>query len=105
MVAEGIGGQASGAVARQRRATLLVIYIIQFVCLFVCLFAFGAKTTEQNATKLTGLIKWGSRSILRGLKSSVLQFLERYPSISGCSFAADGPFINYCSLTFGYRAV
>ena len=29
MVAEGIEGQASGAVARQRRATLLVLYNIQ----------------------------------------------------------------------------
>ena len=27
-VAEGIGGQASGAVARRRQATLLVVYII-----------------------------------------------------------------------------
>ena len=80
------------------------IYIIQFVYLFVCLFAFGAKTTEQNATKLSGIIKRGSRSVLHGLKLPVLQFLKRYPSISHF-FAADSHFLNYCSLTSGYRAV
>ena len=53
------------------------------ICLFVCLFAFGAKTTKQNATKLSGIIKSGSRSVIHGLKSPVLQFLKRYPSISG----------------------
>ena len=80
------------------------IYIIQFiclvVCLFVCLFAIRAKTTAQNATKLSGIIKWGSVSVLHWLKSAVLQFLKRYPSISRFSFAADGHFINYCSLDF-----
>ena len=59
-----------------------------------------AKTTEQDATKLSGIIKWGSRSVLHGLKSPVLKFLKRYPSISGFSFATGGHFINYCSLDF-----
>ena len=59
-----------------------------------------AKTTAQNATKLSGIIKWGSASVLHGLKSSVLQLLKRYPSISVFSFAADGHFINYRSLEF-----
>ena len=77
------------------------IIICNSVRLFVCLFAFGAKSMEQNVTKLSGIIKWGSRSVLHGLKSPVLQFLKRYPSISGFSFAADGHFLNYHSLTFG----
>ena len=71
-----------------------LICIYNSVCLSVCLFAFGAKTMEQNATKLAGIIKWGSRSVLHGLKSPVLQFLKRYPSISGFSFMVDGHFIN-----------
>ena len=71
-----------------------------FVCLFVCSFAIRAKTTAQNATKLSGIIKWGSVSVLHGLKPPALQFLKRYPSISGFSFAADGHFINYRSPDF-----
>ena len=83
---------------------LTAIYIYNSVCLFVCLFvrsfAIRAKTTAQNATKLSGIIKWGSASVLHGLKSPVLQFLKRYPSISGFLFAAGGHFINYYSLDF-----
>ena len=82
-----------------------LVYIIQFVCLFVCLFTFGTKTTEQNATKLSGIIKWGSRRVLHGLKLPVLQFLKRYPSISGFLITADSHFNNYRLLTFGYWAV
>ena len=67
--------------------------------------AFGAKTTEQNAATLSGIIKWGSRSVLHGLKSPILQFLKRYLSIFGLSFIADGHFIDYRSLTSRYRAV
>ena len=63
-----------------------VIYIYNsvclFVCLFVCSFRIQAKTTAQNATKLSGIIKWGSVSVLHGLKLPVFQFLKRYPSIS-----------------------
>ena len=97
--------RASGAIARRRRATLLVyLYIYNsvrlFVCLFVCSFAIRAKTTAQNATKRSGIIKWGSTSVLHGTKSPILQFLKRYPSISSFSFAADGHFINYRSLDF-----
>ena len=56
--------------------------IYNSVCLFVCLFAIQAKATAQGATKLSGIIKWGSRSVLHRLKSLVLQFLKSYPSIS-----------------------
>ena len=59
-----------------------------------------AKSTAQNATNLSGIIKWGSASVLYRLKSPVLQFLKRYPSISVFLFAADGHFINYRSLDF-----
>ena len=76
------------------------LHCIQLVCLFVCSFAIRATTTAQNATKLSGIIKWGSASVLHGLKLPVLQFLKRYPTIFGFSFAADGHFINYCSLDF-----
>ena len=55
--------------------------VIQFACLFVCLFTIQAKTIAQSTTKLSGIIKWGSRSILHGLKLPVLQFLKSYPSI------------------------
>ena len=90
---------------RQMQLSLAVyIYIYNsvrlFVCLFVCSFAIRAKTTAQNVTKLSGFIKWGSASVLHGLKSPVLQFLKRYPSIFGFSFAADGHFLNYRSLDF-----
>ena len=67
--------------------------------------AFGAINTEQNVTILSGILKWGSKSVHRRLKSPVLQFLKRYPSIYGFSFAADGHFIDYCSLTSRYWAV
>ena len=53
----------------------------------------SGKTTAQGATKLSGTIKWDSRSVLHGLTLPVLQLLKRYPSISGFSFAADGHFI------------
>ena len=54
----------------------------------------SGKITAQGATKLSGIIKWGSRSVLHGLKVPVLQFLKRYPSISVFFlFAADGHFI------------
>ena len=76
------------------------IYIIQFICLFVCSFAIWAKTTAQNATILSGIIKWGSASVLHGLKLPIVQFFKRYPFISSFSFVADGHFINYCSLDF-----
>ena len=66
---------------------------------------FGAKTTEQNPTTLSGIIKWGSKSVLHGLKSPALQFLKRCTSIFGFLFAANGHFIDYRSLTFGYWVV
>ena len=99
MVAESIGGQVSGAVARRRRATLLV-YTIKDLCynsvrLLVCSLAIRAKTTAEGATKLSMIIKWGSRSVLHGLRLPVLHFLKKYPSISGFSFTADSHFINY----------
>ena len=74
-------------------------YMIQFICLFVCSFALRTKTTAQDATKLSGIIKWGSRSALHGLKSPILQFLS-YLSISSFSFTTDSHFINYHSLDF-----
>ena len=88
--------------ANNRSAPYLFIYIdiIQFVCLFVCSFAIRAKTIAQNATKLSGIIKLGSVSVLHGLKLPVLQFLKRYPPISGFLFAAGGHFINYRSIDF-----
>ena len=51
MVAEGIGGQASGTVARRRRATLLVLYIKLIVS--VCVFAICACVSCSVALKLT----------------------------------------------------
>ena len=45
-------------------------YTLDSVCLFDSLFTFGAKSMEQNATKLSGIIKWGFRSVLHGLNRS-----------------------------------
>ena len=49
----------------------LQIYIFNSVRLFVCLFAIRAKTTAQGATKLSGIMKYVSGSVLHGLKSTV----------------------------------
>ena len=95
MVAEGIGLRSSPKAGHSAS-----LYIYNLVRLFVCLFAIWAKTTAQNATKPPGIIKWGSVSVLHGLKLPVLQFLKRYTSISGFLFAADDHFINYWSLDF-----
>ena len=70
----------------------MYVHLIQFVCSFAIL-NFGQKLLHRsNATKLSGIIMQGSRSVLHGLKSPVLQFFKRYPSISGFSFTADGHF-------------
>ena len=71
------------------RRTIILVYAQTVIYIY---------TTAQNATKLSGIIKWGSANVLHRLKSPVLQFLKKYPTISGFSF--DGHFINYCSLDF-----
>ena len=58
----------------------LYLYIIQLVCSFVLELD---KTTAQDVTKLTGLMKYESGSVLHGLKLPVLLFLGRYPSFCG----------------------
>ena len=78
--------------ARQRRASMLVIYIIESVRLFVCLFAVNAKTTAWIDAKRSGITKNDPESVLCVLKSPVLVFLGKYRDISGFSFAADRHF-------------
>ena len=50
--------------------TYMHIYIYNSVRLFV-LFAIRVKTTAQGATKLSGIMKYGSGSVLHELKSTV----------------------------------
>ena len=46
----------------------IYIHIIQFV---YCLCVIQAKTTVQGATKLSGIMKYSSGSVLHGLKSTI----------------------------------
>ena len=51
MVAEGIGGQASGAVARQKRASLLVSKrdaLSSPVCIYVCIYVYSSLSTQDT---------------------------------------------------------
>ena len=57
--------------------------------MFVCLFAVNAKTMAWVDAKCSGIMKNNPESVLSGLKSSVLMFLERYCDISSFSFTAD----------------
>ena len=69
--------------------------------MFVCLFAVNAKTTEWIAAKRSGITKNDPESVLCGLKSPVLVFLERYHDIFGFFFAADRHFITNLPFTDG----
>ena len=62
MVAEGIGGQASGAVDRRRRATLLVIYII--LCTNASLYKVIVRRMGYNINEAVNIVLYPAMIII-----------------------------------------
>ena len=86
----------------------LLVYIIQlFVCLlFVCLFVRDSGKTYCTGCHQTARdYKVGLQKCSPRVEIARLAVFEEHSYISAFSFAADGHFISYHSLTSGYQAV
>ena len=74
-------GKSDNFIAGECQLHALLVYLNVYknnsVRFFVYLFEIRSKTTAQGAIKLSGIINWGSRCVLHGLKLLVLQLLKR----------------------------